>query len=45
MSIAALPYELDSIQKLREQELEEARTIQGVMLPRNHCVACRDNLS
>ena len=33
MSIAALPYELDSIQKLREQELEEARTIQGVMLP------------
>jgi sigma-B regulation protein RsbU (phosphoserine phosphatase) len=33
MSIIALPYELDSIQKLREQDLEEARTIQGVMLP------------
>ena len=33
MSIVALPYELDSVQRLREQDLEEARTIQGVMLP------------
>src|SRR5664279_272631 len=33
MSIVALPYELDSIQKLKEQDLEKARTIQGVMLP------------
>ena len=33
MPIATLPSELDSIQKLREQDLEEARTIQGVMLP------------
>jgi len=33
MSMLALPYDLDSIQKLREQDLDEARTIQGVMLP------------
>ncbi len=33
MSLIALPYELDSIPKLREQDLEEARPIQGVMLP------------
>ena len=33
MAIAAPPYEFDTIRKLREQDLEEARTIQGVMLP------------
>ncbi len=34
MAIAAPPYdEFRTIEKLREQELEEARTIQGVMLP------------
>lgn len=33
MSIVSLPFELDSVQRLREQELEEARNIQGVMLP------------
>ncbi len=33
MAIAAPPYDFHTIEKLREQELEEARTIQGVMLP------------
>jgi sigma-B regulation protein RsbU (phosphoserine phosphatase) len=33
MAIAVPTYELNSIEKLREQELEEARMIQGVMLP------------
>lgn len=33
MPQAAQDLDLNSIEKLREQELEEARTIQGVMLP------------
>ncbi len=33
MSIASPPLDSRAIEKLREQELEEARTIQGVMLP------------
>jgi phosphoserine phosphatase RsbU/P len=33
MAIVVTPYDFLSIEKLREQELEEARTIQGVMLP------------
>ncbi|HXH66660.1 MAG TPA: hypothetical protein VNI81_05625 [Candidatus Limnocylindrales bacterium] len=33
MDTALLPLDLHSIEKLREQELEEARTIQNVMLP------------
>lgn len=33
MDTALLPLELRSIEKLREQELEEARVIQNVMLP------------
>jgi phosphoserine phosphatase RsbU/P len=33
MPLALQDLDFDSIQKLREQELEEARTIQGVMLP------------
>jgi sigma-B regulation protein RsbU (phosphoserine phosphatase) len=33
MAIAVTPYNFLTIEKLREQELEEARTIQGVMLP------------
>jgi len=42
MSVLTQPVELHSIEKLREQELEEARAIQGVMLPgqplRTDCV-------
>jgi sigma-B regulation protein RsbU (phosphoserine phosphatase) len=42
MSVLTQPAEPDSIEKLREQELEEARAIQGVMLPgqplRTDCV-------
>jgi hypothetical protein len=33
MDTAVLPRELRSIEKLREQELAEARVIQNVMLP------------
>jgi sigma-B regulation protein RsbU (phosphoserine phosphatase) len=33
MDTALLPFDLRSIEKLREQELEEARVIQNVMLP------------
>jgi len=33
MPLAPLAVDLSAIEKLREQELEEARTIQGVMLP------------
>jgi sigma-B regulation protein RsbU (phosphoserine phosphatase) len=33
MTTTALPLELHAIEKLREEELEEARAIQGVMLP------------
>jgi len=33
MTTTALPLELQVIEKLREEELEEARAIQGVMLP------------
>ena len=33
MSVFTQPAEPHSIEKLREQELEEARAIQGVMLP------------
>src|SRR5216684_4894949 len=33
MDTALLPLDLHSIEKLREQELEEARVIQNVMLP------------
>lgn len=33
MNATALPVELHAIEKLREEELEEARAIQGVMLP------------
>ncbi len=33
MDTALLPLDLRSIEKLREQELEEARVIQNVMLP------------
>jgi sigma-B regulation protein RsbU (phosphoserine phosphatase) len=33
MNTTALPPELHAIEKLREEELEEARAIQGVMLP------------
>lgn len=33
MDTALLPLELRSIEKLREQDLEEARIIQNVMLP------------
>jgi len=33
MSVLAHPADLHSIEKLREQELEEARAIQSVMLP------------
>ncbi|HKM67543.1 MAG TPA: SpoIIE family protein phosphatase [Candidatus Acidoferrum sp.] len=33
MDTALLPSELRSIEKLREQDLEEARVIQNVMLP------------
>jgi len=33
MSVLASPADLHSIEKLREQELEEARAIQSVMLP------------
>jgi len=37
MDTALLPLDLRSIEKLREQELEEARVIQNVMLPRIPC--------
>jgi serine phosphatase RsbU (regulator of sigma subunit) len=33
MSTTALPVELRAIEKLREEELEEARSIQSMMLP------------
>ncbi|HKV62772.1 MAG TPA: PP2C family protein-serine/threonine phosphatase [Candidatus Acidoferrum sp.] len=33
MTTTALPPELHAVEKLREEELEEARAIQGVMLP------------
>jgi phosphoserine phosphatase RsbU/P len=33
MSTTALPAELRAIEKLREEELEEARSIQSMMLP------------
>src|SRR5260370_23149793 len=33
MNTTALPLELHAIEKLREEELEEARSIQSVMLP------------
>ena len=33
MSVLTQPADLHAIEKLREQELEEARAIQGVMLP------------
>ena len=34
MAIAVTPYDFLTIEKLGEQELEEARTIQGVMAVR-----------
>jgi hypothetical protein len=33
MSTTSLPVELRAIEKLREEELEEARSIQSMMLP------------
>jgi sigma-B regulation protein RsbU (phosphoserine phosphatase) len=33
MNTTALPYELQAIEKLREEELEEARAIQSMMMP------------
>jgi len=37
MDTALLPLDLRSIEKLREQELEEARVIRNVMPPRILC--------
>ena len=45
MSLAALPLDTRTIEKLREQELEEARTIQGVMLPSQPLHAGRVTIS
>jgi len=41
MNTTALPLELHAIEKLREEELEEARSIQSVMLPPNRCAPGR----
>jgi sigma-B regulation protein RsbU (phosphoserine phosphatase) len=45
MGSLLLPSELRSIEKLREQELEEARAIQGVMLPAHPLTAAGVTIS